>query len=364
MAEIRRISAPLPLKDILIINDDTSDRINKSMYIKQTNLSQDDEYYERDGTIRCSFDTSVDTEAISRHNSIRVDIKKKIKQYSDQCLNYYRIFSTVYIIGFIILAALSVIHFFIKEGRHNFILGCFEFDMDYYFPYLTNPGTFNICLLILFAMLLCILNSLIRNDNVKVKSLIINTLLFSNLSLGAIAASFIIGMCSLRYYYTVAVNICLSSFGIICCCFSFFKSKKKTFVNVIDLINENFFPSILLSLQCYMLLYNVVDITTRTPNNLTLVTYNKQLCSIIANIVYFCLGIFVLTFYQDIMFPTILIIIDTGMLTRGKIYSFYETLTSIIVVLFMFYATVLTIFKMKLKLFKLYLEKENRKSNV
>ena len=94
MAEIRRISAPLPLKDILIINDDTSDRINKSMYIKQTNLSQDDEYYERDGTIRCSFDTSVDTEAISRHNSIRVDIKQKIKQYSDQYLNYYRIFST------------------------------------------------------------------------------------------------------------------------------------------------------------------------------------------------------------------------------------------------------------------------------
>ena len=112
MAEIRRISAPLPLKDILIINDDTSDRINKSMYIKQTNLSQDDEYYERDGTIRCSFDTSVDTEAISRHNSIRVDIKKKIKQYSDQYLNYYRIFSTVYIIGFIIFTFLVI-------GKYN-----------------------------------------------------------------------------------------------------------------------------------------------------------------------------------------------------------------------------------------------------
>ena len=362
MDEKRRISAPIEQNTAFIRSEEKRKSI-KSMYDSSSDLIFHDEEPNINDTtiIKCSFDTSIGEDLTEiRQNTINTQKQKKnclSKYFKQKCINIIRIISIIYICLIIGIIILAIALYFKKEGKHNYILACFEFD-EGYFPFLTNQGTFFICIFILFFILVCILNSLVRNDYVKIKKLIINYLLYYNFTLGTIASSFIIGMVSLRYYYTIGLNIGLAVLGLISSSIVYFKSKKQIYKTVIDLINENFMTSVLLSLQSYMLLYNIEEIITRTPHNLTLPTAYKLYFSIGCDVLYFCIGIFALTFYQDIIFPIIEAIIDTGMLTKSPIYSFYEILTSIFVVLFLFYAVVLTIFKLKLNLFKIDLDEE------
>ena len=112
-------------------------------------------------------------------------------------------------------------------------------------------------------------------------------------------------------------------------------------------------PSILMSILSYLLIYTVSDLLTRHFYNVQLVDEFKREVNIYANLVYFALGVGVLTFNRDIIYPLCLVIFDTGMLTKTKLYSFKETLVILLVTLFTFGAVVITIFKNKTKIFRI-----------
>ena len=95
------------------------------------------------------------------------------------------------------------------------------------------------------------------------------------------------------------------------------------------------------------------DLLTRKFYNVQLEYDFKRTVNIYANLVYFALSVGVLTFNRDIIYPLCLVIFDTGMLTKTKLYSFEETLVILLVTLFTFGAVVITIFKKKTKIFRI-----------
>ena len=126
-------------------------------------------------------------------------------------------------------------------------------------------------------------------------------------------------------------------------------------------MGEYFLTSLLFSFECYLLLFNICDLATKN-NELTNEgkAHNRQndIMNFICNIAYFLSGIVVLTFFRDIVFPIILIIIELGLLMTPKGDAKY-VITTVGTVLFVFYALVFTIFKSKKELFRIYQEKEN-----
>lgn len=258
---------------------------------------------------------------------------------------------TIFIFFAIMLSAL--IYFNIKEARHNYILLNIDFYPDSLFPFLTDPYAFLLALFALTSTFISICNTLILNKRPIAKSFIKDTGILLFVCLLCIAISFIIGIFSLKYLHTMIINLILYTIGLIAITIIVARIRKHNFCNKESVVNQGFMPSILMSILSYLLIYTVSDLLTRHFYNVQLVDEFKREVNIYANLVYFALGVGVLTFNRDIIYPLCLVIFDTGMLTKTKLYSFKETLVILLVTLFTFGAVVITIFKNKTKIFRI-----------
>lgn len=267
--------------------------------------------------------------------------------------DFYRIITSIEIISFLGLIVYSYI-FFIREGiKHNYILLCFEFDPTGYYPFRTDKAAIVLLFLILFGLLLIICNFFILNDIKKIKSFYEAHQFFFHINIACLGGSFIVGLLYLRDYDTLSIQLALSATGLICMSIVTIRDKKKKYSSIFSLLMESFIPPILMALDLFMIVNLCIELVSRTPWNIQMKTEFKSQMTIGGNIFILFIGIAVLTINKDILFPLSLVILETGMMTNGSNYTFWEMLSCILVVLFIFGSVTSLIFKKKKEVFRI-----------
>ena len=156
-------------------------------------------------------------------------------------------------------------------------------------------------------------------------------------------------------------NLLLSVFGFGFIGYLYFKTRKSIYYDIKIFLGEYFLTSLLFSFECYLVLFNICDLVTKnnkSANKGKTDDRQNETMNFVCNIAYFISGLIVLTFFRDIVFPIILIIIELGLLMTPK-GDAKDVISTVVTVLFVFYALVFTIFKSKNELFRIYQEKDN-----
>lgn len=302
-------------------------------------------------------DYSKESKELVIEEKIKLDLNRKIqtsnqhKVYSLKTINNIRKFALTTTFIFLAITIFCISIYQIKGQNKSFILLCFLFAPDSYYPFHTSLFSLYICIFILFLQLIPIIYYFLKVDLDEIKDYLTQSSLFINATLLTISIEFLIGNFMSRTLNFTVIQMMLSTIGLIIISLVYFDTRMKVYNNIILLIGEYFLSGSLFSFSCYLLLFNVCDFLTNTPFDPTLHTKYKEYLNILCNFIYFSLGLISLLLYKDIIFSIIFIIIELGFLMRPK-YSFFETLTCIIISSFMFYGLIFTVFKNQKKLFK------------
>lgn len=180
---------------------------------------------------------------------------------------------------------------------------------------------------------------------------------YYHFSIICLMASAIMCINYLKTFVICYINIVLYGLAALSGGFIILKNRNNIYPNIKSMVLCKILPSATFSLICYLLLFTIGDVCTRDEHNPYYIQNKKNYATYTCNAVYFVLSISLLSYNMDIIFPTTLVILGTGMLSNSFQRSLEESAVCLCNVAFNFYAVVLLIFTKKLSIFKL--EKKN-----
>lgn len=143
--------------------------------------------------------------------------------------------------------------------------------------------------------------------------------------------------------------ICLSFYAVsfFITVFMYFNTRKEILASYKVMIIQNILLSILLSFQLYYILFCVSSLSYENNGRTSRPTPDQSNLVIFLSVLYFCVGMALLTTYKDIIFSLVLVVIDLGILLSVSGKSLDETVTMFTIILFMFGGDILFVFKHK-----------------
>ena len=283
----------------------------------------------------------------------------------------YTFLSLFIYILFIFCISVSTWLYNLREVKHNYILLSFEFkpipqnySTNEFYVFLTSVYATYLVLLIILVFMLLIGYSLIKNENNFSQIYFQDFLICLHIFLICFITKSILGIFFLMELFLLYCDLFLTIIGLIFLIYFYLKGKSIKYNNIFNLLSQNFFPSVLLAFEFYTLLYLICRILTKEKCE----SYNKNYkikIELIANLIYFLSGVSIMLYYEDIIYPLTLVIIETGLLTKAGSSKFILVILNIFFLSFMFYSSFFVILTNKSRILKLNIKKsENRISSV
>ena len=221
-----------------------------------------------------------------------------------------------------------------------------------YFPFSTSEYAFYLISIFILIFSLITIYLLVINDPEFIKSFFKDIDIYFQITLLSLSIRYIIGM-AIKFTRTIIfINLLFSSISLLCILFVFLNTKTHKYKNIKYLITHSFLPSLFMALETYCFLYCFCFYycECRASNNNNNYKYKTE---IVCNILFFIIGVMVLTFKKDIIFPLVIVVFETGLLTRGNDGNFFVILCDVFILLFTFGSVILAIFQKKKKIFEL-----------
>lgn len=269
--------------------------------------------------------------------------------------NAFRIITILILsILLLILIAFILLYYGVKDIIKLFL--CFDFKKKGNMHFVSDSNAFLICLIIIILNIICIINFMTKNNTIKIYPYLNDMSFGLPLSLIFLSIRLCLGafVDFNFWFYIVHLGLAISSIGLIIVLY--IKKKRKKYNRVVSIINESFFLSLLLGLYCYELLYSIFNLIKFYSDY---ISFSIDIyVGIGLNLVFFCVALCLLTLFKDIVFTLFLGIIEIGLLMQKTNNNIFETISSMIILLFLFGSSVILIFKYKTKIFG-YVEQEN-----
>ena len=277
-------------------------------------------------------------------------------------LNFLRIFTLITVILYSITMLLSVIVFQLRKEKYPFLF-CFKFldigdGSNESIHFLIDKNCFFIVFMYKAVVLISVCYELIKNEKASIIQFFNDFGLYFPLTLICNTPIFIISM-NVRTLYTkdhwqMICFIALELISILCIIRIYIRAKTHGYKNFLSMINQSLMCGIFFAFECYCLIYSIVYLITYDAINFDYYPYSEA----VANSVFFIIGILVITVFRDIFFPLTMLIIEIGLLYIKKSSNFETIIINIFILFFTFASIVLTIFKMKGKVFGLIADNE------
>ena len=221
-----------------------------------------------------------------------------------------------------------------------------------YFPFSTSEYAFYLFSIFILSFSIITIFKLFLNEEEFIKSFFKDFDIYFLISLISLIIRYLIGIISTFNQTIIYTNLILSSFSLLCILYVFLNTKTHKYKDIYYLVSHSFLPSSFLALETYCFLYcycyDYCLLTASNDNN----NY-KYKVEIFFNIIFFIIGVMILTFKKDIIFPLVIVIFETGLLTRGNDENFFVILCDVFILLFIFGSVILAIFQKKKKVFQL-----------
>jgi len=303
------------------------------------------------------------------------EIKKKDKEkntfldffpiYKNISLDILRYITITILILYNIATILGIIfyntRFRSKESSFytNFQLLNFEFikisdriKSMTYFPFSTSEYAFYLFSIFILSFSIITIFKLFLNEEEFIKSIFKDFDIYFQISLFSLIIRYLIGIISKFNQTIVYTNLIFSSISLLCILYVFLNTKTHKYKDIYYLVSHSFLPSAFLALETYCFLYcYCYDYCLSTASNDN--NDYKYKVEIFFNIIFFFIGVIILTFKKDIIFPLVIVIFETGLLTRGNGENFFVILFDVFILLFIFGSVILAIFQKKKKIFQL-----------
>lgn len=285
--------------------------------------------------------------------------KKATNGYSTFLLRYlgYNCFRILMLIIFIILLLVLIVFIVLFYSLDNYFESflCFELKNKARTPFLSDLNSFLLCLIIIIINIISIIHFMFKNNKIKIHPYLNEMSFGLPLTLIFLLIRLLLGAFVHSQIWLYIVHLLLSLLSIALILVLYVNKKNKKYNRAVSIINESFFPSLLLGLYTYEVLYLIYKLIQKESfNNLNIYL------AIGFNIAFFCIALCLLTLFKDIIFTLFLGIIEMGLLTQSKANDILETITAIFILLFLFGSSVILIFKYKTKVFG-YFEEDNTK---
>ena len=278
-----------------------------------------------------------------------------------------RIITIIILIFYLCLITVSeVIYVSFEEKKTLF---CFEFfnknetdsEINEKF-FLSDRNSFFIVHILLTICFISIIITLMNNEYLQLKHFFKEMSIYFPLTLVLNTPIFFMGIIQNKYddkndpkILTPIIFSILTFLGLFLMGRVLINVKKHKYKSISSLINISITTSFLTAFECYCFIYCICYIIRsyfiKVGENL----YEEKMYGpeIIAGLIYFAIGFFMITTYKDIYFNLIVVIIEIGLLYIRKNYSIAVVCFNIINTFFSFASIIISIFKYKKKVFGL-----------
>ena len=296
--------------------------------------------------------------------------EKQIKKKENILFKYFnhkslieklRIITLIILIIYILLGTFSIVLYLSKVDKK--IVFCFEFldnESNEKF-FLSDRNSFFLVQVLLFFTFASVINSLIRNEYLQLKQFFKETSIYFPLTLIVNMPIFIVGIVFNKYgeekdpkIWTSIIFSVLTFFGFFFMGNVLINVKRHKYKSISSLINISVLSSFLAAFECYCFIYCICFLL----RSCFIIKGKKKVeemnvPEIIAGLIYFGIGFFVITAFKDIYFSFIVVTIEIGLLYVRKNYSLTVVCFNILTTFFSFASIVITIFKYKKRVFGL-----------
>ena len=275
-----------------------------------------------------------------------------------------RIITLIILIIYIVLTIFSI--FIYAYNKNKKIIFCFEFfdkddeeNNEKFF--LSHRNSFFIIQTLLIFTFISVINTLVRNEYLQVKHFFKDMSFHLPLTLLLNMPMFIVGIILDKYDDKndpkILTPIFFSILTFIGVCFMgsvLINIKRHKYKSISSLINISILCSFLSAYECYCLIYCICFLV-RSSFIKTKKSNVEEMSGpeIIAGLIYFAIGFFIITAFKDIFFSVIVVIVEIGLLYIRNNYSITVVCFNIMTTFFSFASIVVTIFKFKKRVFGL-----------
>lgn len=261
--------------------------------------------------------------------------------------------ATLIIFALSILTGILSVVIYMTSGKSVYLLYCLELNEDKYIPFRTTSNSLFVIISFMAFLFITSMVMIIKGKFHLIRNYLKDTHPYMSGSLIMIILSFLIAdFTQNRTIITILFHFIISLIGLLLTAFIIYNVNRKRFKSKMCIINECFLSSILLSLHIYSLIFNLIGMVDGIGEQKYDKTKFNYIFNITANLIYFITAILFLTVYKDIVYPSCVVIIETGLISN-QTYYFSEILTSIVIVALTFFTVVLTVFKYKYRVFRI-----------
>ena len=298
-----------------------------------------------------------------KNNNKFLDLFPLYKNIDPEILRYTTI---VILILYNIATILGIIFYNVRFSNkshisfyNNFQLLNFEFikisdkiKSMTYFPFSTSEYAFYLFSIFILSFSIVTLFKLFLNEPEFIKSFFKDFDIYFLISLLSLIIRYLIGIITKFTQTIIYINLILSSISLLCILYVFLNTKTHKYKDIYYLVSHSFLPSCFLALEtyCFLYCYCYDYCLSMASNNNNDYKYKVE---IVFNFIFFFIGVMILTFKRDIIFPLVIVIFETGLLTRGNDGNFFVILCDVFILLFIFGSVILAIFQKKKKVFEL-----------
>ena len=355
--------APL-LNDIII-----EDNIQKTDTLYFTNEKKKKVTVDNDeNEIIYEGDEDLDSE---KDNKNKNKLKSNFKYHVHINETFLKYATLLIIIIYIIITVISGLRFVDKREDFHPFLFCFEF-LDRYpsqsqdmsdsvmIYFLTDVNSFCEIHFFVFVIFISVCYMLILGSQSQIKDFFKDMSIFLSLGLLLNIPIFFVGMYAEEFYgsyFKPIFYLILTFLGLLCMIKIFIVAKKHKYKNVSSLFNISILTSFLTAYQCYCFLFCVVYLIMNIIKQEIKVDSDHEFpeFEIIAGLIYFGIGIFVMTVFRDIFFVIAMVIIENGLLytKRTNPKLLVTAIFNISIVSLNFASIIIIIFAYNKKVFRL-----------
>ena len=276
-----------------------------------------------------------------------------------------RIITIIILATYISLTTLSIF-IYVYEKEKNIIF-CFEFlgknnkEEKEKFFFLFDRNAFFLIQLLLSFTFISLINTLLRNEYLQLKHFFKEMSFYFPLTLILNMPIYIIGIFQNKYDDEEDPKIWTSIFFTLLTIAGFYfmsniliNVKRHKYKSISSLINISILSSFLTAFECYCSIYCIcLLMRSYYLKNNKINAEQMAGTEIIAGILFFSIGFFIIIAFKDIYFSFIVVIIEIGILFIKKYYSIAVECFNIMTTCLSFISIIITVFKYKKRVFGL-----------
>ena len=276
-----------------------------------------------------------------------------------------RIITIIILATYISLTILSIFVYIFEKEKN--IIFCFEFlgkknqvEKENFF-FLFDRNAFFLIQLILSFPFISVINTLLRNEYLQLKHFFKEMSFYFPLTLLLNMPIYVVGIFQNKYDDEEDPKIWTSIFFSLLTLTGFYSMinilinvKRHKYKSISNLINISILSSFLAAFECYCAIYCVCLLIRSYFIKTDKISAEKMaMPEIIAGILFFSIGFFIIIAFKDIYFSFIVVIIEIGILFIRKYYSIAVECFNIMTTCLSYISIIITIFKYKKRVFGL-----------